>query len=755
MPPANGPLVPQIDPKVVRPPSPMPESRPARRASRRVFSAEAWSTFGGRALGIGLILKLVAFAGSLWLSAALLNLVDAVGTVAVALGGSYFLWVGVRAARRRLLWRVRRKLIISYIFIGFIPALLIVAFFLLGGFLLFSNFSSYLVQNRLRAMSERALAVAEATALEVRLADGADVRGILARRQRALASDTAAASLVLVPMDAACGDFAARRGSGRRPLRVVPAGPWAHLDAPRDVPDWIGCDGFAGLLAYRLAAADSAAADGRDVRLFVRAVALPQGVTTGYAVIADLPVDESVRAKLRADTSVDLVDIALASGGEHIREGHLTPEDARAAAPASGGMPQPAVSFFEHRDWDTGQVGTLQVRMQLNISRLFGRLIEAQGSIEGQSLGRVYVYLLLFVGGLFFVIQATAVVMGSALARSITGSVHELFVGTVKVQQGDFRHRIAVTAPDQLGALAESFNSMTESVENLLIEAAEKKRLEEELRIAHEIQMSLLPQAPASIPGLSVTALCVPAREVGGDYYDFLPLDDGRMGVLIADVAGKGTSAALYMAELKGLMLSLSRTYSSPRELLIVANRLIAAHLDARSFITMTYAVIDLQRRTLTYARAGHTPLLYLPGAGTTATPGVRLLAPDGLVLGLKIDDGTLFERLLVEQTLPMQSGDIFLLFTDGLTEAMNADDDCFGEQRLGDLLEAHAGLPCSELRERMVREVEAFVGGAPQHDDMTMILLKVDGLPGGRAVTTAAGEAVAGEAALAEGVVS
>ncbi len=103
---------------------------------------------------------------------------------------------------------------------------------------------------------------------------------------------------------------------------------------------------------------------------------------------------------------------------------------------------------------------------------------------------------------------------------------------------------------------------MTASIEDLLLEAAEKKRLEEELRIAHEIQMSLLPQAPASIPGLSVTALCVPAREVGGDYYDFLPLDDHRLGVLIADVSGKGTSAALYMAELKGLMLSLSRTYS-------------------------------------------------------------------------------------------------------------------------------------------------------------------------------------------------
>jgi phosphoserine phosphatase RsbU/P len=228
------------------------------------------------------------------------------------------------------------------------------------------------------------------------------------------------------------------------------------------------------------------------------------------------------------------------------------------------------------------------------------------------------------------------------------------------------------------------------------------------------------------MPGLSVTALCVPAREVGGDYYDFLPLDEHRLGLLIADVSGKGTSAALYMAELKGLILSLSRIHTSPRELLIDANRIIAEHLDARSFITMTYAILDLRQRTMTYARAGHTPLIYVPGPGS-ASRSVRILAPDGLVLGLKIDKGEMFERLLEEETLPLRTGDLYLFFTDGISEAMNAADDCFGEVRLGRLLEEHANLPAEELRERILREVQAFVAGAPQHDDMTMILLKVD----------------------------
>src|SRR5205823_1080240 len=125
---------------------------------------------------------------------------------------------------------------------------------------------------------------------------------------------------------------------------------------------------------------------------------------------------------------------------------------------------------------------------------------------------------------------------------------------------------------------------------------------------------------------------------------------------------------------LKGLILSLSRIHASPRDLLITANRLIAEHLDARSFITMTYAILDLRAHAMTYARAGHTPLIYLPGNGADGNVSrhVQILIPDGLVLGLKIDDGQMFDRLLEEQTIPLHAGDVYLFFTDGISEAMN-----------------------------------------------------------------------------------
>src|SRR5439155_23891579 len=211
--------------------------------------------------------------------------------------------------------------------------------------------------------------------------------------------------------------------------------------------------------------------------------------------------------------------------------------------------------------------------IRLSIGEIWSQISGEKRPSGGRTVGQALLFLLGLIGLLFLIIEALALIAGLALAKSITGSIHELFTGTQRVRQGDFTHKIPVRSDDQLGELTDSFNTMTASIEDLLLQAAEKKRLEEELRIAHEIQMSLLPQGPLAMRGLSVAALCVPAREVGGDYYDFLPLGEERVGVLIADVSGKGTYAALYMAELKGLVQSLSRIHRSPRDLLIQANR--------------------------------------------------------------------------------------------------------------------------------------------------------------------------------------
>lgn len=687
----------------------------------------AFGSLPGRSLLAAILVKLLlapfAVEGD---PPGVLGVVDAAATIVVLVVAGYILVRVLGDVRRRLLWRVRRKLILSYVFIGFVPVLLIVAFFLLAGVLMFLNVSSYLVKRGFDDLVDEAVVLAEAAVTEIECGPG--LAGASAVLEGTLATTLGrhpGVSLAIVPTGA--------EGVGiRRPIVV---GPWQHLEPPGDVPTWIGEAGFGGLLAYTLP---------NDVRteLVARAAGLPASPQPRYAVIVDLPVEGETVDRMREATGITLGATGVVPiGGEDIAPVAGRPGSA-ASAPADidTGTEDPWVldwvRFFDYTDWATGRAGQVSMAIQVSIADIYDRISGAQATLGNVSLGYLFLLVLTITGGLFLVIECAALVRGFALAKSITGSVHELFMGTEKVRTGNFAHRIRVQTRDQLGELAESFNSMTGSIKTLLEQAAEKKRLEEELRIARDIQMSLLPSGPTTLPGVAVTAVCVPAREVGGDYYDFFSLGDRRLGILIADVSGKGTSAAFYMAELKGLMLSLSEIYHSPKQLMIEVNRIISDNLDTRSFITMMYAVLDLDAATLTYARAGHTPLIYLPATGVRRE--AQVLAPDGLVLGLQFDGiQEKFEQLLEESTVSIAPGDVFALYTDGVTEAMNDAADFFGESRLSRVLEAHGHLSSDELRERILGEVDAFVGDAVQHDDMTMILVKIDeaarlAVPGG-----------------------
>jgi serine phosphatase RsbU (regulator of sigma subunit) len=476
-------------------------------------------------------------------------------------------------------------------------------------------------------------------------------------------------------------------------------------------------------------------ADGEHA--FARAVAWPAGLHA--AVIVDVPFDADLSRKVHDETGITIGDMFASDPSDERAQGGRDNAQSRPPSrlvigplnignPSGEGVQSAAVVVY--RDWDTGEPNQrLFVRFGIEPGTVF-RYVSGPSldTFTNLTFGQVLLILLAVIGVMFLIIQGVAFLMGLTLARSITGSVHELFVGTERLRRGDFSHKIAIRSRDQLGELAASFNSMSASIEDLLEQKAEKERLEEELRIARSIQMSLLPSGSHSMRDVSLTGHCEPAREVGGDYYDFLPLDESRIGILIADVAGKGTSAALYMAELKGLVLSLSEVHASPRDLLMAANRIISKHLDARSFITMIYAVVDVEQRTLTVARAGHCPLLFVPGPHASCRDA-QPVQPDGMVLGLALDTGDMFNRLLEEVTLPLGPGDLFLLYTDGISEAMNVAGDCFGDARLADLAREHADLGSSELRERILDEVRRFAGDAAQHDDMTMVLVKVGSL--------------------------
>jgi serine phosphatase RsbU (regulator of sigma subunit) len=427
-------------------------------------------------------------------------------------------------------------------------------------------------------------------------------------------------------------------------------------------------------------------------------VLFPRGGAARDAVVVDLPVDSTMDEAALAEAGITL--------GERRRRLLFN-----------------TATYLTYVDWNTGATERTPIAMSVDIPTLHSWMGGNRNGDGNLNFNRVLFSMLVGIGVLLLVIEVVALSNGLALARTITTSVDELFSGTERVKSGNFEQRVTVRSDDQLGQLSASFNDMTARIQHLLLEQDEKRRLEQELQVARDIQMSLLPHGALKAPGMAVAALCVPAREVGGDYYDFLPLTGGRIGLLIADVSGKGASAALYMAELKGLMLSLSRIHMSPRALLIEANEIIANHLDSRSFITMTYAVIDRAAGTLTCARAGHTPFMRIAGGDQR----VEVLAPDGMVLGLNLDRGERFERCLEELTLPIAAGDLLFFFTDGVSEAMDANGECFGEGRLSTCLAANAGLAPEVIRDRVVDEVAAFVQGQPQHDDITMVILKIE----------------------------
>ena len=379
-------------------------------------------------------------------------------------------------------------------------------------------------------------------------------------------------------------------------------------------------------------------------------------------------------------------------------------------------------------DWSTGTLESASVAILINVWEIYNRIsVVSTAGVGAMSFGQLLLLVLGVIGALFLVIQFAALVIGVVLARQITGAVHDLFTGTQHVRAGDFGHQIPVRARDQLGELADSFNLMTGEVTTLLGEMAEKGRMEQEMFAAREIQQKLLPAGPLRVTGLAMSAFCEPAREVAGDYYDFLPITDTMTGVLIADVAGKGLAAGLYMAQLKVVVQSLARLHHEPKEFLCAVNKVMSANLDGKSFITMLYGVIDVERREMTFARAGHCPLIHVPADQPPGRRQARLLVPDGLVVGPQIDDGTMFDGLLTEQTVSLAPGDLVVWFTDGISETMNEAFDCFGEERLAQVLEQYAHLPFEQLRSYILAELRAFANGADQHDDMTMILMKIE----------------------------
>jgi len=249
--------------------------------------------------------------------------------------------------------------------------------------------------------------------------------------------------------------------------------------------------------------------------------------------------------------------------------------------------------------------------------------------------------------------------------------------------------------------------------------ANEKKRLDHDLEIARDIQRILLPAEAPAINGFQISGLNVPARQVSGDYFDYIQVDEERLGVAIADVSGKGVPASLIMAICRSVLRAEAARNPSPADVLRKVNRQLYPDIKEDMFISMAYLILDHQRNGVTLARAGHdAPLLY-----KRASQSVTPLKSPGMVVG--IDSGNVFDRLTTDFAVPLERDDCLVLYTDGVTEALNSAGDEFGLDRMIQSVRASASDGVQTIVKRIIEDVRNFIGSLPQNDDITLIAIR------------------------------
>jgi serine phosphatase RsbU (regulator of sigma subunit) len=278
---------------------------------------------------------------------------------------------------------------------------------------------------------------------------------------------------------------------------------------------------------------------------------------------------------------------------------------------------------------------------------------------------------------------------------------------------------------DDIDVLTTFADNVTIAIENskLIAKSLERERLQQEMMVAQTMQRRLLPQCVPVSESLDIVASSESSMEVGGDYYDFVELPKNKIGIVVGDVSGKGVSAAFYMAEVKGIFLSLSKLCSSPKELLIRANDTLMGSLEKKAFISLIYAILDTSSGTLHLARAGHCPVVYL------SKDTVDLVRPSGLGLGLA--NGEVFEHSTEERLLRLDKGDVCIFYTDGITESRNSQGEEFGYDRLVNVARRAKEQNAEDIKKSILYEVRQHVGGPTIGDDMTIVVIKWRGKPG------------------------
>jgi len=607
----------------------------------------------------------------------------------------YLLFRLISWGRTRLLWSLRNRLIVAYVFIAVVPILLILILVILAGRIVYSQLGAYLLYEDIHDRVEMIRDISE----HIAAAHSAPRPAGLTEQE----SEEVLAAQSHTVHDRELPGLDIAFSNDTTLLRNV-SGPAGNA--------------FAGILQQ-----------GDSLSLIsIRAMPRPKEIRV---VTLRVPITPEFLASIAPDlgaVQLNLMDQYLPGAGRGVvyTSGSSQYVLAKPIVARARGLQRPmfwldtSVEVVSRLDAAyLGHDGRVEspwpVLAVFNArpSRLNARIFTSLGELRD-----TYLLLFLGLGILFLLIEIAALITGIVLTTRITTAVSDLYNATQFVRARDFSHRVHVQHRDQLGVLGDSFNEMTGSITNLIEEQKQRQRLEGELTIAREVQNQLFPQQVPHVPGVEIEAICKAARTVSGDYYDFIQLSPTHIAITVADISGKGISAALLMASLQAALrsqvLAPGTEHLSTAELVARLNNHLVRNTGDDRFATFFIAVYDSATRTLRYTNAGHLPsFLICHGKSVRLDKG-------GMVLGVVED----YEY--EEGKLSVPAGAILVGYSDGLVEPENVYGEEFGIRRVED---AAIRVEASEPRvvaESLMAAAEEWAGTPEQADDMTVIVARL-----------------------------
>lgn len=630
------------------------------------------------------------------------------GFLVIVLG----IWVALRFVRiglRKAIWRLRNRLIVTYVLIAVVPILLIVTLFGLGSYMLAGQVAVYLARSELnrRVASMQAIT-------DVLMHANASVRAETLRRTGEIYQERFP-NLILLIEDH--GEVLRWPGD---PAITVPTTLQENASgvASREERYYAWSQTFRN--GIRCIAATPL------TRRYLSEMLPGLGDVYFLHVSASAPVKKDNQGKFQVTTQASKQK-AITVGEqqfEMLPSGHEPPGPALPPPVNRLDLDVQWPSIVPILDWAKAEKKSALLLVHSRYSAIL-QLILSQKIDEFQGIVPIA---LLVVSIAFLVVELVSLIIGISLTRTITGAVHSLYQGTQRVMQGDFSHRITAVGRDQLADLSKSFNNMTENLERLLVVAKEKERLQAEIEIAREVQEQLYPKTVPLMKTLSVTGLCQPARMVSGDYYDYQKLAGNRLAIGIGDVAGKGISAALLMASIQSAMrmeLRASLELAVPSHAPVNGFRLSTARMvselnqqlhattSAEKFATFFFALYDEDSGVVTYTNAGHLPPILVRNGGSS------VLEVNGTVVG-----AFPFSKY-EESKIQLQSGDLLVCYTDGITEPENAYGEMFGEERMIEMVAKNADRDDGQIIGTVMDAVRQWTGVPELSDDMTILLVR------------------------------